>query len=50
MNGLARCGPDPVLRGGGRPYGLYDLNRLERVILRPVTREYFLLEEPSEDD
>jgi transposase len=31
-------------------YGLYDLDRLERMILRRVTREYFLLEEPSEDD
>ncbi len=27
-------------------YGLYDLDRLERMILRRVTREYFLLEEP----
>jgi len=31
-------------------YGLYDLDRLERMILRRVTRDYFLLEEPSEDD
>src|SRR5260370_193891 len=32
-------------------YGLYDLDRLERMILRHVTREYFLLgEEPREDD
>jgi hypothetical protein len=32
-------------------YGLYDLDRLERMILRRVTREYFLLgEEPREDD
>jgi transposase len=32
-------------------YGLYDLDRLERMILRRVTREYFLLaEEPPEDD
>jgi len=30
-------------------YGLYDLDRLERMILRRVTRDYFLLEEPSED-
>lgn len=32
-------------------YGLYDLDRLERMILRRVTREYFLLEGgPREDD
>jgi hypothetical protein len=31
-------------------YGLYNLDRLERMILRRVTREYFLLEEPPEDD
>jgi hypothetical protein len=32
-------------------YGLYDLDRLERTILRRVTSEYFLLgEEPREDD
>jgi hypothetical protein len=32
-------------------YGLYDLDRLERMILRRVTREYFLLdEEPQEDE
>ena len=32
-------------------YGLYDLDRLERMILRRVTREYFLLNEgPGEDD
>ena len=32
-------------------YGLYDLDRLERMILRRVTREYFLLgQEPREDD
>jgi transposase len=32
-------------------YGLYDLDRLEHMILRRVTREYFLLgEEPWEDD
>ncbi|HLG95409.1 MAG TPA: hypothetical protein VKX49_03750 [Bryobacteraceae bacterium] len=32
-------------------YGLYDLDRLERMILRRVTREYFLLndEGPQED-
>jgi hypothetical protein len=33
-------------------YGLYDLDRLERMILRRVTREYFLLndEGPKEDE
>ena len=32
-------------------YGLYDLDRLERMILRRVTREYFLLEdEGSQED
>ena len=32
-------------------YGLYDLDRLERMILRRVTREYFLLDRgPEEDD
>jgi hypothetical protein len=31
-------------------YGLYDLDRLERMILRRVAREYFLLEEGSQDD
>jgi hypothetical protein len=29
-------------------YGLYDLDRLERMILRRVAREYFLLDEASE--
>jgi hypothetical protein len=32
-----------TVREAGR-YGLYDLDRLERMILRGVTREYFLLE------
>jgi hypothetical protein len=32
-------------------YGLYDLDRLERMILRRVTREYFLLDrEPQQDE
>jgi len=32
-------------------YGLYDLDRLERMILRRVAREYFLLDhgDPSDD-
>jgi hypothetical protein len=39
-----------AVREAGR-YGLYDLDRLERMILRRVTREYFLLDEgPQEDD
>ena len=32
-----------AVREAGR-YGLYDLDRLERMILRRVTREYFLLD------
>ena len=31
-------------------YGLYDLDRLERMILRRVAREYFLLDEGLQDD
>jgi len=32
-------------------YGLYDLDRLERMILRRVERDYFLLrKEPETDD
>lgn len=31
-------------------YGLYDLDRLERMILRRVTREYFRLDEGTNDD
>jgi hypothetical protein len=31
-------------------YGLYDLDRLERMILRRVTREYFLLDQGPEED
>jgi hypothetical protein len=31
-------------------YGLYDLDRLERMILRRVTREYFLLDTGRQDD
>ena len=38
-----------AVREAGR-YGLYDLDRLERMILRRVTREYFLLEGESDDD
>jgi hypothetical protein len=38
-----------AVREAGR-YGLYDLDRLERMILRRVTRDYFLLDEGSDDD
>jgi len=38
-----------AVREAGR-YGLYDLNRLERMILRRVRREYFLLDGGSDDD
>ena len=31
-------------------YGLYDLDRLERMILRRVARNYFLLEDGTQDD
>jgi hypothetical protein len=31
-------------------YGLYDLDRLERMILRRVARDYFQLEEVGQDD
>jgi hypothetical protein len=31
-------------------YGLYDLDRLERMILRRVGREYFLLKDGKESD
>jgi len=38
-----------AVREAGR-YGLYDLDRLERMILRRVTREYFLLDGEADDD
>lgn len=31
-------------------YGLYDLDRVERMILRRVARDYFLLDEGSHDE
>jgi len=31
-------------------YGLYDLDRLERMILRRVAHEYFLLEDGKQSD
>ena len=30
-------------------YGLYDLDRLERMILRRIARDYFLLEDEGND-
>ena len=45
---LVREYPREPLLGAVREaarYGLYDLDRLERMILRRVTREYFLLDE-----
>jgi len=38
-----------AVREAGR-YGLYDLDRLERMILGRVTREYFLLDGEPDDD
>src|SRR5271170_5067625 len=40
---------EPLLAAVGEAarYGLYDLDRLERMILRRVAREYFLLKEPT---
>src|SRR6202051_3569573 len=51
---LVREYPREPLLGAVREaarYGLYDLDRLERMILRRVAREYFLLDEgPHGDD
>jgi len=50
---LVREYPREPLLGAVREaarYGLYDLDRLERMILRRVTREYFLLDTGREDD
>jgi transposase len=51
---LVREYPREPLLGAVREaarYGLYDLDRVERMILRRVAREYFLLNEgPHEDD
>src|SRR6516225_5012387 len=50
---LVREYPREPLLGAVREaarYGLYDLDRLERMILRRVTREYFLLNEGPEGD
>ena len=51
---LVREYPREPLLGAVREaarYGLYDLDRLERMILRRVTREYFLLDGgPQEDE
>jgi len=42
----------PLLAAVGEAarYGLYDLDRLERMILRRVARDYFLLETDTDDD
>jgi len=48
---LVREYPREPLLGAVREaarYGLYDLDRLERMILRRVAREYFLLDEGNE--
>ncbi len=50
---LVREYPRPPLLAAVREatrYGLYDLDRLERMILRRVAREYFLLEDGQESD
>ena len=43
---------EPLLAAmrGAAHYGLYDLDRLERMILRRVVRDYFLLDDGSHDD
>jgi transposase len=50
---LVREYPREPLLGAVREaarYGLYDLDRLERMILRRVAREYFLLDQEPHDD
>ncbi len=50
---LLREYPPEPLRAAVREaarYGLYDLDRLERMILRRVARDYFLLNEDPEND
>ena len=49
---LVREYPPEPLRAAVREaarYGLYDLDRLERMILRRVARDYFLLKEDPEN-
>ena len=43
---------EPLLGAVGEAarYGLYDLDRLERMILRRVTKEYFLLDRGAQED
>ena len=43
---------EPLLGAVGEAtqYGLYDLDRLERMILRRVERGYFLLRKESQND
>ena len=50
---LVRAYPREPLLGAVQEaarYGLYDLDRLERMILRRVTREYFRLKRGQEDE
>ena len=50
---LVREYPREPLLGAVREaahYGLYDLDRLERMILRRVVREYFVLDKGGQDD
>ena len=54
--GLTTCSAScqPVLSAVSEAarYGLYDLDRLERMVLRRIARDYFLLESkgtPDED-
>jgi hypothetical protein len=50
---LVREYPREPLLGAVREaahYGLYDLDRLERMILRRVVREYFVLDRGAQDD
>jgi hypothetical protein len=50
---LVREYPREPLLGAVREaarYGLYDLDRLERMILRRVAREYFVLDDSKEND
>jgi transposase len=39
----------PVVRTAEQ-YGLYDLDRLERMVLRQIARDYFILPDPDEEN
>jgi len=43
---------EPLLAAVGEAarYGLYDLDRLERMVLRRIAREYFVLDERPESE